>query len=59
MLWDLILKHLQESGFNVWIDVEQMGGSTLEAMASAVENASVVLICASERYKQSPNARTG
>ena len=39
--------------------MEQMGGSTLEAMASAVENASVVIICASERYKLSPNARTG
>ena len=36
-----------------------MSGSTLEAMSEAVENAAVVLICLSERYKQSPNCRTG
>ena len=36
-----------------------MSGSTLEAMASAVENAAVVLICACEKYKESPNCRTG
>ena len=36
-----------------------MGGSTLEAMAEAVENAMVVLVCASEKYKLSPNCRTG
>ena len=35
-----------------------MGGSTLEAMASAVENAAVVLIGLSEKYKLSPNCRT-
>ena len=36
-----------------------MGGSTLEAMADGVDQASVVLICASEGYKLSPNARAG
>ena len=49
---------LQASGYRVWMDLEQMGGSTLEAMAKAVENSSVVLICVSERYKQSPNCRS-
>ena len=43
----------------MWIDIEQMGGSTLEAMAEAVENAALVLVCASEKYKMSPNCRTG
>ncbi len=43
----------------MWIDVDQMEGSTLEAMASAVENAAVVLIGVSEKYKKSPNCRTG
>ena len=43
----------------MWMDVDEMSGSTLEAMASAVENASVVLICACEKYKESPNCRTG
>ena len=49
----------QADGHKVWIDTEQMVGCTLEAMASAVENAQVVLICASEKYKLSPNCRTG
>ncbi|KAJ8311375.1 hypothetical protein KUTeg_010730 [Tegillarca granosa] len=34
-----------------------MGGSTLDAMAKAVENSSVVIIGMSEKYKQSPNCR--
>ena len=46
---------LRESGYRVWMDLEQMGGSTLDAMAKAVENSSVVLVCVSERYKESPN----
>ncbi|XP_071501362.1 uncharacterized protein [Diadema antillarum] len=49
---------LQADGYKVWMDVDQMGGSTLEAMASAVENAAVVLICFSEKYKNSPACRT-
>ena len=49
----------QKEGVEVWIDVERMGGSTLSAMAEAVENAAVVLICMSEKYKQSPNCRLG
>ena len=49
---------LQASGYRVWMDLEQMGGSTLEAMAKAVENAAVVLVCVSERYKESPNCRS-
>ncbi|XP_070550084.1 uncharacterized protein [Ptychodera flava] len=53
-----IANDLKEAGYNVWIDVEYMGGSTLEAMAEAVENAAVVLVCASQKYKESPNCRT-
>ena len=49
---------LQASGYRVWMDLEQMRGSTLEAMAKAVENSSVVLVCVSERYKESPNCRS-
>ena len=48
----------QASGYRVWMDLEQMGGSTLEAMAKAVENASVILVCVSQRYKESPNCRS-
>ncbi|ELU05218.1 hypothetical protein CAPTEDRAFT_180933 [Capitella teleta] len=49
---------LKERGFQVWFDLEQMCGSTLEAMAAGIENSSVVLVCASEKYKVSPNCRT-
>ncbi|XP_076081662.1 uncharacterized protein LOC143052499 [Mytilus galloprovincialis] len=48
---------LQEKGIQIWIDTEKMRGSTLEAMAHAVENATLVLICMSESYKRSPNCR--
>ena len=30
----------------------------METMAKAVENSSVVLVCVSERYKESPNCRS-
>ena len=53
-----VKNRLQASGYRVWMDMEQMGGSTLETMAKAVENSSVVLICVSERYKESPNCRS-
>ena len=36
-----------------------LGGSTLEAMALAVEKAAVILICMTEKYKESPSCRTG
>ena len=53
-----VKNRLQENGYRVWMDLEQMGGSTLEAMAKAVEDASVVLICVSQQYKESPNCRS-
>ena len=48
---------LRASGYRVWMDLEQIGRTTLDAMAKAVENSSVVLVCVSERYKESPNCR--
>ena len=53
-----VKNRLQASGYRVWMDLEQMGGSTLETMAKAVEDSSVVLICVSERYKESPNCHS-
>ena len=50
---------LQAEGYKVWMDIDEMGGSTLESMATAVENASVVLVCVSQKYKESPNCRSG
>ncbi|KAK6182496.1 hypothetical protein SNE40_010174 [Patella caerulea] len=62
--WDVqpvmlkVKERLKQSGFKVWMDVEHMSGSTLEAMALAVEKSVVVLICLSEKYKASPSCRT-
>ncbi|XP_071152865.1 uncharacterized protein [Mytilus edulis] len=49
---------LKEAGYKVWMDVEHMTGSTLEAMALAVEKAAVVLIAMSQKYKDSPSCRS-
>lgn len=48
---------LEKLGHKVWIDVENIHGSTLEAMASAIENSKCVLICMTEDYKQSVYCR--
>jgi len=52
-----IKRDLESRGLKVWIDVESIQGSSLESMARAVEEAFVVLVCMSERYKQSSNCR--
>ena len=46
-----VAKSMRERGFRVWVDTEMMSGSTLDAMAAAVEGAHCVLICITERYK--------
>ena len=54
-----IRDELKNKGYKVWMDIDNMKGSTLEAMAEAVEKASVVLLCSSQKYKNSPNCRLG
>ncbi|XP_046574512.1 uncharacterized protein LOC124282547 [Haliotis rubra] len=53
-----IKESLRQKGYKIWMDVDHMEGSTLQAMAEAVQNASVVLVCMSERYKLSQNCRS-
>eukprot|EP00055_Hartaetosiga_balthica_P010241 m.43148 g.43148 ORF g.43148 m.43148 type:complete len:886 (-) comp7094_c0_seq1:160-2817(-) len=53
-----ILSSLKMSGYNVWVDIERMEGSILEAMASAVEQADVVIVCLCEAYFISNACRT-
>ena len=48
---------LVERGYDTWIDIEQMMGSTVDSMAAAVENAEVVLLGVSRQYKESGNCR--
>lgn len=54
-----VRNQLRTRGYKTWMDVDYMGGSTLQAMAEAVENSAAVLICMSQRYKDSPNCRAG
>ncbi|XP_046574454.1 uncharacterized protein LOC124282490 [Haliotis rubra] len=53
-----VKEFLKGHNFKVWMDIDNMEGSTLQAMAEAVQNASVVLVCMSERYKLSQNCRS-
>jgi len=52
-----IADYLKERGFKVWIDLYEMKGYIMDDMATAVENASYLIICLSRRYKNSPNTR--
>ncbi len=68
-----IVASLKERGYRVWIDDDQMKGSILEAstlcsfifgyysqviaVAGAVEQSAVVLMCYCQKYKDSPNCR--
>jgi len=52
-----IKEKLESFGYKVWIDVNDIHGSSLEAMAQAVENSSCVLMCVTERYRQSINCQ--
>jgi len=50
---------LQNEGLQIWLDVDKMQGSILSAMAEAIENAAVVIVAMSEKYKNSNPCRTG
>jgi hypothetical protein len=53
-----IKKTLESSGFKVWMDISDIHGSSLDAMAAAVENSCCVLICVTEKYRQSINCQS-
>lgn len=46
-----IKNELENEGHRVWIDVEDIHGSSLESMALAIEGSKCVLICKKERKK--------
>jgi hypothetical protein len=52
-----VVAGLQTRGYDVWVDVEQMKGSTVDTMALAVENAAVMVMGVSRAYKESTNCR--
>ncbi|PIK48667.1 hypothetical protein BSL78_14479 [Apostichopus japonicus] len=49
---------LKNDGYNVWMDIDKLDGDILGGMADAVEQAAVVLVCFSQRYKDSQSCRT-
>jgi hypothetical protein len=57
---DVILRvvaSLQDRGYLVWVDTEQMKGATVDTMALAVEGSELMLIGMSRAYKESSNCR--
>ncbi|KAK7464062.1 hypothetical protein BaRGS_00037950 [Batillaria attramentaria] len=52
-----VCEKLREHGFQVWMDLDNMAGSIVQCMAEGVENAFVVIICMSQKYKDSINCR--
>ena len=52
-----IKKELEKFGKKCWMDIDNMHGDTLDAMAKAIENSTCVLICMSEKYYNSDNCK--
>ncbi|CAF4745785.1 unnamed protein product, partial [Rotaria sp. Silwood2] len=48
-----ICDRLVNDNFHVWLDRDQIHGSTMVAMADAIENAEFVFVCMSDADKQS------
>ncbi|CAF3484770.1 unnamed protein product [Rotaria sp. Silwood1] len=53
-----ICQYLRNSGYRTWLDTDDMHGSTLDCMAHAIEQSCLIIICMSEKYKQSPNCQS-
>lgn len=52
-----IKSELEKIGFRVWIDIESIYGSSLESMANAIDGSFCVLMCVTEKYKESNYCR--
>ncbi|CAF1418851.1 unnamed protein product [Adineta steineri] len=48
---------LTKSGYRVWIDFDQMHGNVMDAMAQAIDQSEIIIICMSEQYRQSNYCR--
>ena len=44
-------------GYQVWMDIENMHGSILDAMSSAIERSICIIMCMSHKYKESINCK--
>lgn len=52
-----LARALQKNGFTVWLDIDAMKGSTVDAMAQAVEDSALLIMTVSDKYKESANCR--
>ncbi|CAF3404819.1 unnamed protein product [Rotaria sp. Silwood1] len=52
-----IKDRLEQDGYKVWLDRDEMRGSIIECMAEAIEQSRFVLICMSSNYKKSTNCK--
>ncbi|THD19436.1 TIR domain [Fasciola hepatica] len=48
---------LKKRGYDVWMDVDYMRGSFVDAMADAIENAAALVLGVSQSFKNSPHCR--
>ncbi|CAF0989520.1 unnamed protein product [Rotaria sordida] len=52
-----IYDELIKSGYRIWIDFDHMHGNVMDAMAQAIEQSHVIIICMSEQYRRSNYCR--
>ena len=52
-----IKRSLTQVGYNVWMDINEIHGSGFESMARAVETSDIILMCVTEKYRQSLNCQ--
>ena len=52
-----IVAGLQARRYQTWFDVENIKGSTIDAMSDAIDNAAVIVFCVTLKYKESANCR--
>ena len=53
-----IKENLEEFGVKVWMDVDEEQGSSLDTITKSVEKSFCVLICVTEKYRQSLTCQT-
>lgn len=56
-LCEKIKNELEKIGYKIWIDLKSANKLSLDSIAEAIENSSCVLICMTEKYKQSSDCR--
>ncbi|CAF1223664.1 unnamed protein product [Adineta ricciae] len=52
-----LYQELTRTNYRVWIDFDQMHGNVMDAMAQAIEQSRVVILCISEQYRKSNYCR--